>query len=401
MFVIAIATALFLLMLVCEARLHERRRMRLPLCIAVTGTRGKSGVVRMLTAVLREGGRRTLARTSGSRPMILLPDGSEREIRRRGPASIIEQKAVVREAVRRNVDVVVAEIMSLHPECHRVEAGTLLQPEMVVLTNVRRDHLEAMGETEEEIAGVLALDAPPGATLFVPEAEEREIFRAAAEEGGGRLVSVPTGSAGWLENTDGEPVPGLNLHFAENLELVCALAAELGIDRAAISRGLARTTPDPGALGIWRWAPDDDRTVWLVNAFAANDPDSTYRVLTRIRELLSPAAGGVTGLLSLRPDRGERTRQWVTALAGEFADCFNDLWLCGLHARAVRARLGRGQLLIADEPARMTRAAAAHLPDGGILFGCGNIGGPGEQLAEYWQAVGEPFVPATGATHGL
>jgi poly-gamma-glutamate synthase PgsB/CapB len=401
MLVIALATLLFLLWLVLESRAHDRRRAFLPFCIAVTGTRGKSGVVRLLTAVLRESGRRTMARTSGSRPMILLPDGSEREIRRRGSASIIEQRSVVREAARQGVDVLVAEIMSLRPECHRIEARTLLRPDQVVLTNVRCDHLEEMGQTEEEIAGILALDLPPGATLFVPEAEQWEIFRRTAGEGGGRLVSVPAGSADWLEDPADEPVPGLPLHFSENLELVCAVAAELGIERAVIRRGLARAEPDLGSLGIWRWSPDPARTVWLVNAFAANDPDSTARVLTRVRDLLSPAAGGVTGLLSLRPDRGERTRQWVAALSGEFASSFSDLWLCGLHARAVRARLGRGRLLTAGDPVRMTRTATADLPDGGILFGCGNIGGPGELLVEYWRTVGEPFGAVTGVSHGL
>ncbi|MCK7480234.1 MAG: hypothetical protein M0C28_25450 [Candidatus Moduliflexus flocculans] len=67
-----------------------------PLRIGVTGTRGKSSVTRLIAAALRGSGRRTLAKTTGSRPMLILPDGTEREIPRPGPATILEQKRLLR-----------------------------------------------------------------------------------------------------------------------------------------------------------------------------------------------------------------------------------------------------------------------------------------------------------------
>jgi len=392
MLVVAAATALYLLWLWLEARRHERRRRALPLCIAVTGTRGKSGVVRLLAAVLRESGRRTMAKTTGSRPMLLFPDGSERFIRRRGSASIIEQKRLVREAVRHEADVLVAEIMSLHPECHRIEARRLLCPELVGLTNVRRDHLEAMGGTEAGIAATLALDLPPGADLFVPAAEGRDEFRRAVRAGGGRCVEVPAGASAWLTAQTAEPGSMSALHFPENLDLVCALADELGLEREAVRRGIAQAKPDLGSLGIWQLtSADHGRRIWLVNAFAANDPDSTARVLERVRARLPQPLAPVTGLLSLRADRGERTQQWIAALGDPLAGAFTDLWFCGLHARAVRRRLGRGRLLAAADPADMTRTVTSDMPDGGILFGCGNIGGPGLDLVQFWRKAAEPY----------
>ena len=73
--------------------------------------------------------------------------------------------------VLREVDVVLAEVMSLHPENHRVEVQKILKPHLVLVTNFRVDHTEAQGKSREEVASVLALDVPPGARAFVPEEE--------------------------------------------------------------------------------------------------------------------------------------------------------------------------------------------------------------------------------------
>ena len=54
------------LFLTFERLLLEQRLRKIPLRISVTGTRGKSAVVRMLASVLREDGRRVVAKTTGA-----------------------------------------------------------------------------------------------------------------------------------------------------------------------------------------------------------------------------------------------------------------------------------------------------------------------------------------------
>ena len=87
----AVLTACLVALLVYLAR--EKARLsralrRVPRRIAVAGTRGKSGVTRLIAAGLRASGAKVLAKTTGSKPVLILPDGSEREIARPGPASI-------------------------------------------------------------------------------------------------------------------------------------------------------------------------------------------------------------------------------------------------------------------------------------------------------------------------
>ncbi|MCK5649821.1 MAG: poly-gamma-glutamate synthase PgsB, partial [Gemmatimonadetes bacterium] len=146
--------ALWVGYLLVEAARLRRWQAAIPLRIAVTGTRGKSSVARMLAAVLREDGRKVLAKTTGAEPLLFFPDGREQPLRRRGRPSILEQLGVVGLGARMGVDAVVVEVMSVHPENHRIEGQHLLRPHMVLVTNFRVDHLEAQGETEDEVAWV-------------------------------------------------------------------------------------------------------------------------------------------------------------------------------------------------------------------------------------------------------
>src|SRR5262249_23323918 len=62
----------------------ERALARVPLRIHVNGIRGKSSVTRLVAAVLRASGRRTLAKTTGSAAVVVGSDGVDRPLARRG-----------------------------------------------------------------------------------------------------------------------------------------------------------------------------------------------------------------------------------------------------------------------------------------------------------------------------
>ena len=104
------------------------------------------------------------------------------------------------------------------------------------------------------------------------------------------------------------------------------------------------------------------------------------------------------GLLILRADRGDRTLQWVAALQEGFLEQFGRLYVVGLHARAVQRRLQRFnvrtpvQAIATCTPAETTHIVLSGIREnGGVVFGFGNIAGPGEALIAHWNAIGEPF----------
>ena len=108
------AFGLFILILFfwIESLILRDRRKQIPLCICITGARGKSSVTRLLVAVLRNAGYSVLAKTTGSKPVILLPDGTEKEIKRRGLPFVSEQKKVIKAATSHGVQALVVEMMS-------------------------------------------------------------------------------------------------------------------------------------------------------------------------------------------------------------------------------------------------------------------------------------------------
>ncbi len=395
----ALASA-WLIFLVVERISLDRHRRAIPLRIAVTGTRGKTTVTRKLAAVLSADGRRVLAKTTGSEAAYLFPDGSIHEIHRLGAPSIIEQKRLLRRGAKLGADVVLAEVMSVHPENHLVEVQRILQPHLVLVTNFRVDHIEAQGRTRREVASVLSLDVPSGARALVPEQEMEERFRKLVSEAGGEVVAVPSGTGRlYAEGLSGvgDP-PGRSGEFGPNQDLVWAAARAVGVTDEVIRDGIRNYQEDLGALKSWEYVHQETGASWvLVNAFAANDPESTLGIYRRLTEAEGVGSDDCVGLLSLRSDRGDRSLQWAETLEAGALSSFRRLFLAGLHAPAVRHRLRRHPLanrlriLRPGTPEEtMARLLGGEGDAGGLLFGFGNIDGLGRTLVGHWKKAGRP-----------
>ena len=113
--VLIVSTVLFFLYMIFEYWRHQRYLKSIPIRIHVNGTRGKSSVTRLIAAGLRSGGYVTVAKTTGTMPRIILPDGRESAIVRLGPANIIEQKYILRFAASFKPEVLVIECMAVNP----------------------------------------------------------------------------------------------------------------------------------------------------------------------------------------------------------------------------------------------------------------------------------------------
>ena len=77
----------------------------------VNGTRGKSSVTRLIAAGLRNGKHKVFAKTTGTEPKFIFPDGTEELISRRGPANIRENIKLIKTAVDNGADTIVFECM--------------------------------------------------------------------------------------------------------------------------------------------------------------------------------------------------------------------------------------------------------------------------------------------------
>jgi poly-gamma-glutamate synthase PgsB/CapB len=381
---LAVGTCLGLILslLGAEQTIIRRLRRAVPTRVVVLGTRGKSSVVRLIAAGLRGAGLRAVYKTTGSQAVLGRPDGSEHPIHRRFVPSPLEQRRVLWESRRLAADVAVIEAMSIRAEALRAEVRGIIAPRIVVITNLRRDHLADLPDPVAAFAEAVPLDATALCSEDVPQ-ELLERLR----DRGIRTVCLPA-TAGSDERVS---VP--YEEWGSNLALALEVCAYLGIPKQCAAEGVRSIKPDVGALSAWRMI--GPQGVWYaVSGFAANDPESTKLVLRRALERWGRPDGSCVGLLNLREDRGDRTEQWVDELSRGIWP-FDRLAVVGSTPWSVRRRLRKalaGRLLIPRKatPERILDELALSHPPGGVLFGFGNLGGVGMRLVEYWSRKGEP-----------
>ena len=412
--ILLLSLLFFLVYLSLEALHHNRLVRKIPHRLAVTGIRGKSSITRLIAAGLRQSGFRVMAKTTGSRPVIIYPDEHEEEIKRPGKPSILEQKKLVREAAQQKVDYLVSEMMSIQPECLQAESRYLLQPELLAVSNIRPDHLEALGESKEDIALALTAAFRRKITVYIPEEELFPVLKEGAERK--RVEISPARKEVSSEQLIDElPYP----EFEPNIRLALTILRACGLNDEVIAQGLKKVKPDSGCPRMWEKSFDDlGKKVYLVSLFAANDPQSSLEAMLKIMDRTGWRWRTVYGLLCFRRDRGDRTRQWVDflvekwregILANQRSDAQGRLELAGLAlegpgataaGRYLKKKLkdqpsGPPLFIVqSSSPEAVLRDILTHfssisgekdfLPQPGpLVFGLGNIVGFGQEMIDY------------------
>ncbi|GAK60023.1 capsule biosynthesis protein CapB [Candidatus Vecturithrix granuli] len=393
MIILLILATILLFLGILEYARHLRQLSAIPIRIHVNGTRGKSTTTRLIAGALREAGWRVLAKTTGSAPRIIFEDDHEQPVKRRGSPNIIEQKRIVRLAAKRKAKALVLECMAIHPETQWISEHRLVRSTIGVITNVRQDHSDLMGATAETVANVLSLTIPAKGLLVLTDTPFTELFcHIAARQQTSVHVVQPADIS--LETLNQFPYPT----FQENVACTLKVCSLLGVSPEIALRGMQKAAPDLGAMHVYSLKYRASN-IYLVNAFAANDPESTSMawqrlqqspVFTRIQHL------PVIGVLNNRSDRGFRVRQlaeWVTQaeipmehliLTGD-----TNLWAKQYLQRQERTHppihVRRKFQPIAQFCDWIHQICQENL----LLFGFGNMKGAGEQLVEYFETHGE------------
>jgi poly-gamma-glutamate synthase PgsB/CapB len=383
------ACGVLVLLGLIEMIVHRRRLSRIRIRVHVNGTRGKTSVTRLIAGGIREAGIRCVAKTTGTVPRFVLPNGREVPVYRPGGPNIIEQKQSVALAAAQRAEALVVECMALQPQLQWLSESKLIRATHGVITNARPDHLDVMGPDEDDVALALAGMVPVGGVLITAERKHREFFQWAAEDRGSRF----RGSEQISRAVTPEDLAGFSyLEHKENVELALAVCEELGIDNETALRGMWKAKPDPGAMTESQ-VEFFGRTIVFVNGFAANDPISTQYIweqsLKRHRDLRRRIA-----VFNCRSDRANRSEQLAESYARwTQAD---EVVLLGtgqyLFARAaVKNGLDPTRLVFVEQthPADIFEILLGLAETSALVMGLGNIAGPGLALAEYFANRGK------------
>lgn len=311
-------------------RAHKKRLEQLDVRVHVNGIRGKSTVTRLVAAVLREGGFVTVAKTTGSAARVIGALGEESPIKRLGAATINEQIDIVKEHVTDGVEGLVIECMAVRPIYQEYSQEYIVRSDITVITNVREDHQEEMGETLEEIADSLALTTPRGGVLIT--AEDRPELRDRLEQHAvSRGSSFTYADPAVVSDAD---MKGFDyLQFKENVAIGLVIADILGISREAAIRGMWKSVPDIGVVRLRTYDVRGKQVLW-VPMFAANDRESVVMTLQTLKAQW-PDDATVIGIFNNRRDRGRRAELFGQMAGNDLRPFFDHTLLFGAYEDTV------------------------------------------------------------------
>lgn len=332
---LALATLVLLVPLtrwLVNTRAHWARVDALDVRIHVNGIRGKSSVSRLIAGILREAGYTTIAKTTGSAAVVIDRDGVDHPIVRTGPATILEQIEIIKKWLTPEVNALVIECMAINPTYQRVCERQIVRSQIGLITNVREDHQDVMGETLPEIARSLLNTCPERGVLVTAEQspEIRAIMHEVADGLHTEFVAPDLADA-----TTADMRGFSHIEFEDNVILGLEVARRLGIPRDVAMRGMWKAQPDPGVLRVENTDIEGVRVTWA-NMFAVNDRESTIAVLERVEIFRQPETV-LIGILNNRMDRQQRAIQFADIAAKDLR--LDRIVTFGGYERAVTDRL--------------------------------------------------------------
>ncbi len=381
-----------------ESLAHRRRVDGLEWRIHVNGIRGKSTVSRIIAGMLREYGLVTVAKSTGTFAAVINREGVDEPINRKGPATILEQIEIARKYVTPEVDALVIECMALKPEYQEVSERMIVRSNIGVLTNVREDHQDVMGETLPEIARSLLSTCPYDGILVTSEQnpEILEIMEEVAHSKGSRLIVADPERI-----TDAENRQFDYISFKENVTIALTVADIIGIPRDVAIRGMVKAPPDPGVLRMKELRIGGKKVTWA-NLFAVNDRESMVAAMGKLVPYMTPETTTV-GILNNRADRERRAIQFADVAVKDLE--FDRLVTFGAYEGLVTDRLKVNGyapdhiLNLGDEHScsqeeiidrMIVRMPTSHV----LVVGFVNIHThQAEEMLEYFEHVAQPWAP--------
>jgi poly-gamma-glutamate synthase PgsB/CapB len=370
-----------------EFLLHQRTLRRIPVRIHVNGTRGKTSVARLIAAGLRAGGKRVYAKTSGTLASVTNENGAEFPVFRFSQPNIIEQLRILRRVSRNRPEMVVIECMALQPRFQSLTETQMIRSTHGVITNARRDHLDVMGPTGRDVALALAGSTPIKGRLFTAEKKHIDIFDFAAKDRGTSIRQTSDAEVASISHDDLARFQ--YQEHAENVALSLGICEELGVPRDIALEGMTGLAPEPGATQIYKLS-FHKRELVFVNAFAANDPESTRRIWNRVTARYTPEAGyRRIAVVNCRSDRPQRSQQIAKAAASwAHTDHFIVVGYGTIIFLREASRRGISpERLTVEEGASASDIVETILEVGGqraVIVGMANIKGVGGSIARYF-----------------
>tara|TARA_A100001015_G_scaffold184708_1_gene205532 strand:- start:4532 stop:5716 length:1185 start_codon:yes stop_codon:yes gene_type:complete len=365
---------------VLEHEFHLKSLSLIPLRIHINGTRGKSSVTRLVAAGLRESGLRTFAKTTGTAPRVIDSEGKDRIIHRLRLPSIGEQVRLLSYFSVQKPDAVVIECMAVQPQYQWIAEHKMVKSHIGVITNVRPDHLDEMGPTDEDVAHSLCNTVPVNSILITAEDQKPDILSEVAKQNGTRFIKSDISSIKKHE------LDGFNyMEHPANIAVALDVCKEAGVNRSTALKGMHKVQPDAGALVAWN-LDVNNKNVRFVNGMAANDPVSTLQIWHFIIERFVTDKETTCVFFNSRDDRPVRTRQMIELTFEKIKPDY--FFVRGDKVKKIIGTFGKtspktsAEIIGLEKPLEDVISNLKNLPNNSLVYAIGNQVGDGQKILE-------------------
>ncbi|MCG4581093.1 poly-gamma-glutamate synthase PgsB [Clostridium cochlearium] len=362
--------------LILEYRNNCNIRKAFKHIIHVNGTRGKSTTCRLIYAGIKEGGYRVFCKTTGTSPRIIDVNGMEEPIIRKGGANIREQIKILKKAEKQKADILVIECMAVNPELQYISQNKILNADISVVTNVRRDHLEEMGPTLEDVAKSLGNVMPKRGYFITGEKKFYDYYEELGESMSSKVILAK------------EISEDLGIDFKENISVALEVCKVLGIKEDVALRGMKSYKRDPGALKIYNIVTDNNTQIIFINGFAINDPDSTLKIFSYLKDKGTFNNKQIILMVNNRRDRPYRMQQHIEVIKKINPEI---IWISGYYTSLMKNKLikqgvEKEKIVLINKNNEFN---LKNITKDTAIFGIGNIVGSGEKIIDYMEKVGD------------
>jgi poly-gamma-glutamate synthase PgsB/CapB len=200
----------------------------------------------------------------------------------------------------------VFECMAINPVYQKYLEEKIMQSTIGIITNVREDHTEQLGNTLEEIAKSLCSTIPTNGHLITAESnpEVLNIIRSECAIKNTRLHIVSGESI-----AEGSMKKFTHYEHKTNVAVALKAAQLLGVDRKTAMLGMHKAQPDPGAFRLASLEVPKKKFYWA-NMFAINDRESFVLMVNELQKKVGDKTKKAV-ILNNRHDRPERVIQFL------------------------------------------------------------------------------------------
>jgi poly-gamma-glutamate synthase PgsB/CapB len=177
---------------------------------------------------------------------------------------------MMRSFANRGAEAAVVECMAVNPDYQEWLEDKVMHSHIGIITNVRIDHQEEMGQGLLAIARSISKTIPQHGILITSESnpDVLEILRQESERKHTQLIEAPVAKV-----TEAELKCFPYVAHKENVAIGLAIADLYGIKPGKALRAMVNTRPDPGAFEV-ETILYKGKTIKWANLFAVNDKES-------------------------------------------------------------------------------------------------------------------------------